>query len=235
MPESMLQESLPFPSPRTRGGARPGAGRPRLPGKRSPAHVKRPAHSKHHPVHVVLRTRADVPRLRTQPIFRVVRRALRELRAPMPFRVAHISIQHNHLHLLVEAKDARALSRGMQLLGAALARGINAQLGRTGHVFAFRYHATPITSPRQTRNTLAYVLNNWRRHREDERSARARAELLDPYSSGAALDAWRGRTAVARPPDYDPLPVSPPQTWLLSVGWRRHGDLDPRRVPGRLH
>jgi hypothetical protein len=77
-------------------------------------------------------------------------------------------------------------------------------------------------------------LNNWRRHREDERSARARAALLDPYASGLAIDAWRGHGAFTPPRDFDPLPVSPPETWLLAVGWRRCGDLDPRRTPGRL-
>lgn len=36
----------------------------------------------------------------------------------------------------------------------------------------------------------------------------------------------------ALPVDYEPLPVSRPQTWLLSVGWRRHGLISVREVPG---
>ena len=36
----------------------------------------------------------------------------------------------------------------------------------------------------------------------------------------------------ALPVDYEPLPVSRPQTWLLSVGWRRYGLISVREVPG---
>ncbi len=65
-----------------------------------------------------------------------------------------------------------------QSLAITAARAINRAAGRRGKVFAFRYHATRITTPRQMRNTLAYVLNNWRRHGEDQRSARARAAKI---------------------------------------------------------
>jgi REP element-mobilizing transposase RayT len=210
------QLAIAFPRERTHGGNRPGAGRPRKIGKREPAHTKRPKHHKHNPVHVVLRTCTDIPRLRTS------------------YRVVHVSVQHNHIHLLVEASGTAALSAGMQQLAAAIARGINRALHRRGHVFAFRFHATEIDNPRQARNTLAYVLNNWRRHREDERGPQQRAALLDPYSSAIALDGWRGYGRFTAPRDYGPLPVAPPRTWLLAVGWRAHGDLDPRATPGPL-
>jgi hypothetical protein len=36
------------------------------------------------------------------------------------------------------------------------------------------------------------------------------------------------------PEGYLPLQVVYPQTWLLTVGWRRHGPIDPREVPGPL-
>ena len=81
--------------------------------------------------------------------------------------------------------------------------------GRRGKVFA-RYHATEITNPRQARNTLAYVLNNWRHHREDT----SRREVIDPYSTGYAFDGWR------EPPTWDSFRGSElllaitPTTWL---------------------
>jgi hypothetical protein len=34
------------------------------------------------------------------------------------------------------------------------------------------------------------------------------------------------------PPAYEPLPVHPPSSWLLTVGWRLYGLIDPREVPG---
>ena len=151
------------------------------------------------------------------------------------FRVVHISIQHNHLHLLVEADGKLALSRGMQGFAIAAARAINATAGRTGKVFAFRYHSTAITSPRQARHALAYVLNNWRRHREDQRSQPALKAAIDPYSSAIVFDGWNEVQSFAIPEDYEPLPVARPETWLLRRGWRLGGPLiGLRERPGRI-
>ncbi|HEX5058753.1 MAG TPA: transposase [Kofleriaceae bacterium] len=220
--------------PRTWGGAREGAGRKPNANKRDPAHRVRPALKRYHPVHVVMRVKKDVPRLRTGKAYRAIRRVLVKCLGNETFRVCHLSIQRNHLHFLVEANDKRALSSGMQRLNILAARALNAELGRSGSVFEFRYHATPITSPKQARNALAYVLNNWRRHDEDESCERAQTAKLDPYASGLSFAGWDG-IAFAKPVDFTPLSVSEPQTWLLRVGWRRHGLLRVDEVPGRLH
>ena len=74
------------------------------------------------------------------------------------FRIVHASIQANHLHLLVEADDEKALAKGMQSFLISLARKLNAHLGRSGSVFPDRYHARVIDSRRQARHALAYVL-----------------------------------------------------------------------------
>ena len=155
-----------------------------------------------------------------------MRRAFRAIAGKHAFRIVHISIQQNHLHLLVEADDGLALSRGMQSLNISLARQINRACGRRGKVFAHRFHATPISSPRQARNALAYVLNNWRRHAED----RVATAALDRFSSAISFDGWRESTRFAIPEDYTPLPVVRPQTWLLAIGWKRHA-ISWREVP----
>ncbi|MBP6839774.1 MAG: hypothetical protein KA190_20920, partial [Kofleriaceae bacterium] len=48
----------------------------------------------------------------------------------------------------------------MKGLAIRLARGWNKAFARHGRVFADRYHARPVTSPTQMRNTLRYVLFN---------------------------------------------------------------------------
>src|SRR6185312_7609144 len=170
-----------------RGGRRPGAGRPRKPNQHDAPHRRRPSLSPSHPVHVVLRTTAWTPRLRCGATYRALRRVLVRYLARTDFRIVHISIQRNHLHLLVEASDRRALARGMQSFAINAARAIQRA---PGNVFAYRYHATQIKTPSQARNALAYVLNNWRRHREDVRSARTLAATLDPYASGLSFAGW---------------------------------------------
>ena len=219
----------------TWGGARDGAGRKRLATKHDASHGPRPEHVARFPVHVVLRTRSEVRRLRRGYVLRKVRRALHVVAVrEAGFRVVHMSIQHNHLHLLVEAENKLALSRGMQAFAISAARAINRSQNRTGKVFALRYHATTISSRRQTRHALAYVLNNWRRHEEDRRGGRRAARaLVDPYSSGVSFEGW-SVGAFDVPDDYVPLAVSAARTWLLREGWKLYGAIEPREVPGKL-
>jgi hypothetical protein len=68
----------------------------------------------------------------------------------------------NHIHLLVEAVDRRALARGMQGLGVRIARGLNAVMRRSGRVD--RYHAHILRTPTEARHARTYLLHNARRH-----------------------------------------------------------------------
>jgi REP element-mobilizing transposase RayT len=160
-----------------------------------------------------------------------VRRVLVRYLGRADFRIVHVSIQHNHLHLLVEAHDRRALTRGMQSFAINAARAI--QRGRgPGKVFAYRYHATQIKTPWHARHALAYVLNNWRRHREDVRSAKTLAAKLDPYASGVSFAGWAQRVRFRAPPGYEPLPVSSPATSLLRFDWQTFGLIGLAETPG---
>ncbi len=216
------------------GGKRVGAGRKAHGRKHDAPHRQRPELSSEHPVHVVMRVPRRYLRLRTGETYGSVRRVLPRYLGREDFRVVHVSIQHNHLHFIVEASDRRALTHGMQSLAINLARRINRDLRRRGKVFEFRYHATQIRTTWHARNALAYVLNNWRRHREDFHNGRLRAAALDPYSSGLAFRGWTRGQRFAIPRGYGPLDVSAPTTWLLRIGWLRHGYIDPHELPGPL-
>jgi len=220
-------------APRTWGGKREGAGRKKSKHKHDSVHRERPALRRYHPVHTVMRVKKGVPKLRQGRAYRAVRKALVKCLGNEAFRVCHLSIQGTHIHFLVEATSSAALSAGMQRLNILVAKAFNRELGRKGKLFAYRYHATQITSPKQARSSLAYVLNNWRRHREDETCERSQLANIDPYSSAISFDGWKGMS-FAVPADYTPLPVSEPSTWLLRVGWKKHGLLDVREVPGPL-
>ncbi|WP_394841052.1 transposase [Pendulispora brunnea] len=210
---------LELPSGRTWGGRRRGAGRKRNP-KSGVPHRARPVHRAAHPVHVTLRARDAVHGLRAPPVFAFVLRSIKEA-SRTEFRVVHFSVQHDHIHLIVEAHDKVSLSRGMHGLSIRLARAINRGLMRRGPVWKERYHAHALTRPREVRNALLYVLMNHRKHG-------ASLAWLDPRSSAAWFDGWRQDFLLkyaAR--DLDgiaglPPPVQPAQTWLARKGWRRH-------------
>jgi REP-associated tyrosine transposase len=94
----------------------------------------------------------------------------------------------------------------MQGLATRLAKGLNALARRRGGVFADRYHAHPLKTPRETKRAVRYVLTNYRHH------------ALEYLPTG-----WTDPLASARfanlPPAND-APVVAPSVWLLRVGWR---------------
>ena len=231
------------------GGKRRGAGRPPNGQRAGSPHKRRPTLKGRFPVHVVLRTERAVGSLRKRVVYKALREAtiaiaLRELAAREhgAFRIVHVSIQRTHVHLIVEADHAHALSRGMQGFQISAAKHINRAVSvgrprderRRGRVFADRYHAEIIETPRQARRALAYVLNNWRKHREDQ-AGKARSWNVDPFSTGVLFDGWRERAAELFrwkwPETYDPLVVYFPKTWLLREGWRKHGAIGFAEVP----
>jgi len=235
-----VQQSLDFRADR-RGGKRKGAGRPAKGPRSSERHKRRPVHDPKHPVHVTLRATEDIGSLRKKDIFRAIGDATVTAARREEFRIVHMSVQRTHVHLLVEAGSKRALSRGMQSFQIAAAKRINAALRRRtgvrrrGQVFADRYNARALTSPRAVRNALCYVLNNWRHH-DEQRSAVAREWIVDPYSSAIAFPDWKERAAspiLYRPPrTYLGLVTWVARTWLLKVGWKRHGLISIHEVPG---
>ena len=213
------QLSLPL---RTWGGRRRGAGRKRtLPGRPRVAHRARPEHRRTHPVHVTLRANRRVPSLRwfIHVACAAIRRASRDA-----FRIIEFSIQANHVHLLVEADDKRALSRGVQGLAIRLARVVNGCLGRRGRVWDDRWHGRALGSPREVRNALVYILRNAKKH------VHAVSNNVDHCSSAPWFQGflYEGRVGdgvgdARPPPDPGPSPVRGARTWLGLHGWRRFG------------
>jgi hypothetical protein len=174
-----------------------------------------------------MRARARFPELRRRDYYTIIRNVLATYLGREDFRVVHGSIQDTHFHFLIEATSKRALSRGAQSLAIRLSKALT---GGRGKVFVERYHAVQIRTARQARTTLAYVLNNWRRHRADGMGQ----SPVDPYSSGVTFTGWSERFRLRLPVEYVPLSLSPPRTSLLVSDWKRYGLIDPYERPGPL-
>src|SRR5262245_4211498 len=134
---------------RTWGGKRKGAGRKPKGPEALVSHTRRPSFAASHPLHVTLGVVRGLPSLRAERPMRVLRAAFRTAKERFGLRLVHYAVQGNHLHLVVEAEEARALSRAMQGLGVRIARGLNRELGRRGRVLADRYHARALETPRE--------------------------------------------------------------------------------------
>src|SRR5690242_18490069 len=208
------------------GGRRDKAGRKAGPHPDLP-HVARERFGRPLPVHVTLRVRAGVPSLRTVPIVHEIRKRFAAGCERPGFRLVQYSLQGNHAHMIVEASDQNALGRGMKAIAARLARAVNRISGRRGPVLAHRYHHELLPTPRQVRNALRYVLLNARRHAARSGAVLGKIVRLDPASSARWFDGW-SRSAVGAgrdgpAPPSGASPVARARTWLLAIGWRRHG------------
>jgi len=190
--------------PRTWGGKRKGAGRPK--GARSGVpHRSRPSFARPLPLHVTLRMAAHVYNLRSRRSFRVLEQALVTGGCRFGLRVVRFSIQGNHIHLLVEADDKSALMRGIKGLSVRIAKGMNRLMRREGRVLSDRYHARALRTPTEVRHVVTYLRENHRNHM----AAAGRhlpAGWIDPYSSDS--------------PELDVV-LPRAQTWLCRVGWQR--------------
>jgi hypothetical protein len=158
--------------------------------------------------HVTARVRRGLPSLRSARIVRRIEFTFRRGCERPDFRLVHYSLQRDHLHLIVEAVDSRALGRGVRGLLIRVARAANRVWGRSGGVIGDRYHHRRLPSPREVRNAIAYVLHNAHKHL----GSLAPGEI-DPASSGRWF--W-GRAS-------DAPAVALPRYWLLRAGWSRAG------------
>jgi REP element-mobilizing transposase RayT len=227
---------------RTHGGKRPGAGRKPKGPRPGARHQARPAHDRRHPVHVTLRVVGSASGLRCKDMYLALREATIVTARRVDFRIVHMSIQRDHIHLIVEAECRKALSNGVRGFSISAARQINKAISerggdrRTGRVISDRFHARPLTCPRAVRNALRYILSNWRHHGEDK-APFAKTWKVDPFSSGALFPDWKELEGSPffwpLPPTYQPLIVFRPRTWLLQSWSRFHPLISIREVPGR--
>lgn len=206
-----------------RGGWRPGAGRKRI--ANAVSHDTRGDVSSNHPSHVTLRALEDAPFLASDHLIRHIHGVIAGSQKP-DFRIVEFNVLGNHVHLITESADKDAQSRGIQGFAVRFARRVNRVLGREGRLFAQRYHARALETPREVRNALRYVLMNRKHHR----SGRFQKNWIDPWSSAAWFTGWSRPIVV----DSDwkrtllllPRPTANATTWLLKTGWKRWGLLD---------
>ena len=202
---------------RTWGGKRKGAGRKRR-SRRKVAHRRREDFAKEHPSHITLRFIDGLPSMRRAKTFKAIRAAMFVAMKHQGFRIVHLSIQGNHIHMICEASDRNVLARGVKGFKISAAKKLNKVLGRDGSIFADRYHCEVLRTPTQVRNAICYCLNNWRRHGED-RKATVR---VDHFSTGYWFHGWKERGPLTEEPSGEEvLPSCKPHTWLLKDGWKR--------------
>jgi hypothetical protein len=201
------------------GGFREGAGRKRASPRSRVTHSARPRSSKHVPVHVTLRLAPELPTLRQGRSHHALLRSLGAAADRLGLRILHYSAQSNHVHLICEAQDARALSRGIQGLCVRIAQSLNRLWKRADSVFADRFHSRQLKTPNEVHNALEYVLMNAAHHGIHLTGG------IDSFSSGRWFDGWSRPTGTLHLA-LRSCPFPKAQTFLMTNGWRKRGLID---------
>jgi hypothetical protein len=90
--------------------------------------------------------------LRIHPALTALHQVLADLREVRPnFRVIAFSLQHDHLHILVEADSPKAFASGIRAFAIRAGKRLNQALGRTGRLFADRHHRRVLRTPTEVR------------------------------------------------------------------------------------
>jgi hypothetical protein len=100
---------------------------------------------------------------------------------------------------------------------------------RRGTVFADRYHDRILKTPREVRTALVYVFGNARHHAAMGRMVAVHA-VIDTFTSAPWFDGFRERLTV-RGLDTIERPITDARSWMLTLGWRRHGLLSVHELP----
>lgn len=171
------------------------------------------------------RLRIGIPSIRRKPALRAFQRAIQRAQ-DFGLHVLHYSILSNHIHMIVEAKDKKALRSGMSSIATSFAIASQRLFHIKGAIFHGRYHLKVIRTIRQMRNTLEYVLLNYCKHVDF-------VEHIDSFSSGGHFPHWRKLIPRRRWNDVlgwgvdglsdklDTAGLSRPRSWLARQGWMR--------------
>jgi hypothetical protein len=202
------------------GGKRKGAGRKNQTGTIN--HLKRERVNSKTPIHVTMKLRHGLPDIQCPEMHEKFKAGALKAKA-LGLRVVHYTVEWDHIHMLLECSNNKALSQGMKSLGASFGRAIRKFAGGKGRVFKERFHMRVLKTPTEVRNAMAYVLTNTSKHHK-------MAPGPTPYSSGMYFSEWKkllGRRAGPNLREFVPLTsklpefLCEPKSWLAREGWRK--------------
>jgi REP element-mobilizing transposase RayT len=162
------------------------------------AHSTRERVTRHLPLHINFKLALEKGTLRNKTVLKFLAKAIAKARAK-DLRIIQFSLQHNHVHLIVEANNNQTLSKGMRALIISLVMRLNFHWKKSGQRLKQRYHLHVLRTRREVQHACHYVRHNVIKHSGILSSA------CDAYSSfGTSFFAAEiaGR-------------LDPPRAWLL--------------------
>lgn len=162
------------------GGKRRGAGRKRIHSK-GVAHRKREKVVLETPLHINFKYNASI---RNKACLKLLKKAVLNARKK-GLSIRHFSLQHNHIHLIVEAANNSILESGMRSLTVTFARGL-----QKGKVQKERFHLHVLKTMREVKNAVLYVVYNDRKHMNEKMVTEYSSLQFCKWLLGWSLESW---------------------------------------------
>lgn len=151
-----------------------GAGRPAI-HDRGIRHTARGDIKRSTPLHLTIKINKEKSGLRNKSILKVLHTSIKKARL-IGLRIAHYTLEYDHVHLLVEADNTKVLGKGMQSFGISFSKGINKIKESKGQVFKTRYHFRKLKTVVEVKNVINYIFGNSIKHKYA-------GSIVSPYNS----------------------------------------------------
>jgi REP element-mobilizing transposase RayT len=144
------------------------AGRPKILTKKEREaciyHRSRPILPKDRPVHVTVKfNKSKIGNIRNKLYYQAIRKGFRRLRVHGA-RLIEYSVQHDHIHLLIEASDSKTLGRAMRSLSISLSKRFSLINNQKVKALKNRYHLHILKTINELKIARNYILNNGKKH-----------------------------------------------------------------------
>lgn len=155
-----------------------GAGRPAKHDK-GIRHTERELLKKLSSLHLTIKIERNKAGLKNKTVLAVLHKAIKNARK-IGLGIIHYTLEYDHIHLLVEARDNETLGKGMQSFGICFSKGINKYKAVQGQVYKTRYHLRVLKTLKEIKNVLNYVFGNAVKHKS--------SSFINHYNSLAAVN-----------------------------------------------
>jgi REP element-mobilizing transposase RayT len=190
----------------TWGGRRENSGRMRIKSA-GVAHRSREKVSMRTPVHINLKLSHS---LRNGTGIAALRRSVENARKYL--KILHYSLETNHIHLIIEAKDNEHLEMGMRSFTNTFVKMIG-----KGSLQKERYHLHVLRTREEVRNAFRYVIMNHLNH------TKMNSIKADLFSSLHTLDlketARLYQVSIIETKKLRPVDLDQPSSWLAKQGF----------------
>lgn len=138
-------------------------------------HISREKIAKLTALHLTIKVRANKADIKNKRLLKALHHAIKRARLK-GLRVIHYTLEYNHVHLLVEARNNKVLHQGMQAFGISFSKAVNRIKAVCGHVYKHRYYLRKLSSRKDVKIVMHYIFRNGVKHKRA-------LSIFDPYNS----------------------------------------------------